>query len=138
MKTKEAVRAEDKREKNRVRSMLEGYNPWGRPGGGAPATEDHSEFWILENRDRYGSEIYASEIYASEIYASVNKIDGQWNEIYASENKIDGVSNETLNGSHNNWRQMITKHKRMLSEKFFTHVCVQMLSTLDSALKTPI
>lgn len=41
VKTKEKSRAEDKREKDRIRSMLEGYNPWGRPGGGAPANEDH-------------------------------------------------------------------------------------------------
>ena len=44
MKTKEQTRADERREKDRVRSMLEGYNPWGRPGGGAPGNKDHSEF----------------------------------------------------------------------------------------------
>ena len=43
VKSKEKTRAEDKREKDRVRSMLEGYNPWGKPGGGAPSNDDHSK-----------------------------------------------------------------------------------------------
>jgi len=42
VKTKEQQKVEEKREKARVRSMLEAYNPWGKPGGGAPgADKDH-------------------------------------------------------------------------------------------------
>ena len=51
VKTKEQTRADERREKDRVRSMLEGYNPWGRPGGGAPGNKDHSEFSCNKTRE---------------------------------------------------------------------------------------